>query len=193
MVFKIYSVLKKYNQIKVSCVALNAKLRDGVFETQNGVAVETNAINIRLAGALNLGDEEMKLSLTTVPVRGLKLSLTGKVVNSIELTGSLAEPDIRISGAAVAGKVASATGLGLLLAPFTGGIGLVAGTGIGLVAGDLLENWLADDNPCETAMERGAPLYRDDPEWMGRPMAELVNSILENNGNNFLTSKERIE
>ena len=189
----LFSSEKKYNQIKVSCVALNAKLRDGVFETQNGVAVETNAINIRLAGALNLGDEEMKLSLTTVPVRGLKLSLTGKVVNSIELTGSLAEPDIRISGAAVAGKVASATGLGLLLAPFTGGIGLVAGTGIGLVAGDLLENWLADDNPCETAMERGAPLYRDDPEWMGRPMAELVNSILENNGNNFLTSKERIE
>ena len=103
-------------------MAINAKLRDGVFETQNGVAIETNAINVRLAGMLDLGDEEMKLALTTVPVRGLKLSLTGNVVNSIELTGSLVEPTVRISGAAVAGKVASATGLGLLLAPFTGGI-----------------------------------------------------------------------
>lgn len=176
----LFSSEKKYNQIKISCVALNAKLRNGVFETQNGVAVETNAINIRLAGALDLGKEEMKLSLTTVPVRGLKLSLTGNVVNSIELIGSLAEPSIKISGAAMAGKVASATGLGLLLAPFTGGIGLVAGTGIGLVAGDLLENWLADDKPCQTAMERGAPLYRDDPEWMAQPMAELVGSVLEN-------------
>ncbi len=176
----LFSSEKKYNQIKISCVAVNAKLRDGVFETQNGVAVETNAINMRLAGMLDLGQEEMKLALTTVPVRGLKLSLTGKVVNSIEVTGSLAEPTIKISGAAMAGKVASATGIGLLLAPFTGGIGLVAGTGLGLVAGDLLENWLADDKPCETAMERGAPLYRDDPEWLGVPMADLVNRVLDN-------------
>ncbi len=175
----LFSSEKKYNQIKVECVALNAKLRDGVFETQNGVAVETNAINIRLAGSLDLGDEELHMSLTTVPVRGLKLSLTGNVVNSIQLTGNLADPDIQISGAAVAGKVASATGIGLLLAPFTGGIGLVAGTGVGLIAGDLLENWLADSDPCETAMERGAPLYRDDPDWMELPMAELVNSVLK--------------
>ena len=172
---------KKYNQIEVSCVAVNAVLRNGLIETQNGVAVETNAINMSLAGTLDLGKEEMKLSLTTVPVRGLKLSLTGNVVNSIELTGTLAEPSARISGAAVAGKVASATGLGLLLAPFTGGIGLVAGAGIGLVAGDLLENWLADGNPCETAMERGAPLYRDDPEWLKVPLAELTGSVLEAN------------
>lgn len=174
----LFSSEKKHNQIKISCMALNVKLRDGVFETQNGFAVETNAINMRLAGSLNLGDEEMKLALTTVPVRGLKLSLTGNVVNSVELTGSLAEPNIKISGAAMAGKVASATGLGLLLAPFTGGIGLVAGTGVGLLAGDLLENWLADDNPCDTAMKRGAPVYRDDPEWFNTPMTDLIHSVL---------------
>ena len=174
----LFSSEKKYNQMKVSCVALNVKLRDGRFETQNGFAIETNAINIRLAGSMDLGQEEMKLSLTTLPVRGLKLSLTGNVVNTITLTGSLAEPDIKISGAAVAGKVASATGLGLLLAPFTGGIGLVAGAGVGLIAGNLIENWLADVHPCETAMERGAPLYRDDPEWLSQPVAELISGVL---------------
>lgn len=172
---------KKYNQIKISCVSVNTKLRDGLIETQNGVAAETNAINVRLAGSLDLGDEDIQLALTTVPVRGLKLSLTGNVVNSIEITGNLAEPTIQISGAAVAGKVASATGIGLLLAPFTGGIGLVAGAGVGLLAGDLLENWLADDNPCETALERGAPHRRDDPQWMNTPVTELVNNILNNN------------
>ncbi len=174
----LFSSEKKHNQIKISCLALNAKLRDGVFETQNGFAIETNAINVRLGGSLNLGEEEMKLFLTTVPVRGLKLSLTGNVVNSVSLSGSLAEPDIKISGAAVAGKVASATGIGLLLAPITGGISLVAGAGIGLVAGDLLENWLADSHPCETAMTRGAPLYRNDPEWMGTPVSELINTVM---------------
>lgn len=170
---------KKHDQIKISCLALNAKLRDGVFETQNGFAIETNAINVRLAGNLDLGNEKMNLALTTVPVRGLKLSLTGKVVNSIELSGSLAEPDIKVSGAAVASKVASATGIGLLLAPLTGGLSLVAGAGIGFVAGDLLENWLADTHPCETALKRGAPLYHDDPEWMATDISDLMNIVLK--------------
>ncbi len=174
----LFSSEKKHNQIKVSCMALNAKLRNGVFDSQNGFAIETNAINIRLAGNLNLGEEEMNLSLTTVPVRGLKLSLTGNVVNSVALKGDLAQPDINISGASVAGKVASATGLGLLLAPLTGGISLVAGAGIGLVAGDLLENWLADDKPCKTAMEEGAPVYDDDPEWFSVPVADLIQGML---------------
>ena len=174
---------KKYNQMKISCATVNLKLRNGVAETEQGVAVETNAINVRLAGNLDLGNETLQLSLTTVPVRGIKLSLTGNVVNSMEITDSLAEPTIRISGAAVAGKVASATGIGLLLAPFTGGIGLVAGAGVGLLAGDLLENWLADDNPCETALERGAPSRRGDPEWMRIPVADLVNDVLGNENN----------
>lgn len=169
---------KKYDQIKIKCAALNVKLRDGQVHTEQGVAVETNAINVRLAGDLDLGDEKLKLALTTVPVRGIKLSLTGKVVNSIEISGNLAEPDIAISGAAVAGKVASATGIGLLLAPFTGGIGLVAGAGVGWLAGDLLENWLADGTPCETALKRGAPEYRDDADWINAPMADLVFDVL---------------
>lgn len=176
----LFSSEKKYNQIEVSCFAVNTVLRNGMAETQNGVAIETNAINIMLLGGLDLGQEDMQLSLTTVPVRGLKLSLTGNIVNSIQLTGNLAEPDIKISGAAMAGKVASATGLGLLLAPFTGGIGLVAGAGVGLLAGDLLENWFADDKPCQTAMKRGAILYEDDPVWMQIPVLELADSILNN-------------
>ena len=154
-------------------------LRSQVLKTENGFAIETNALNIGLVGSLNLGDEEMKLSLTTVPVRGLKLSLTGNVVNSVAISGSLAEPDISINGASVAGKVVSATGLGLLLAPFTGGISLVAGAGIGLVAGDLLENWLADDNPCKTAMKKGAPVYEDDPEWFSVPVMDLIKNMIK--------------
>ena len=170
---------KKYDRIKINCAAVNVKLRDGRVETEQGVAVETNAINLRLAGNLDLGEEELKLALTTVPVRGIKLSLTSKVVNSIEISGDLAEPTIAISGAAVAGKVASATGLGLLIAPFTGGIGLVAGAGVGWLAGDLLENWLADGSPCKTALNRGAPEYRSDPEWLNAPMSDLVSGVLK--------------
>lgn len=175
----LFTSKKKYNQITIKCAAVNVKLRNGKLETEHGVAVETNAINLRLAGDLDLGKEKMKLSLITTPVRGLKLSLSGSVVNAIEINGALAEPDVQINGSAVVGKVASATGIGLLLAPFTGGIGLVAGAGIGYVAGDLLENWLADDHPCKTAREKGAPGKRNDPEWLNMPMADLVNSVMK--------------
>ncbi|MDR1337687.1 MAG: AsmA family protein [Rickettsiales bacterium] len=169
---------KKYDQIKISCAAANMKLRDGRIETENGVAVETNAVNLRLAGKFNFGAETLKASLTSVPVRGLKLSLTGNVINSMEFSGNLAEPDMKISGSAVAGKVASATGIGLLLAPFTGGLGLVAGAGVGWLAGDLIENWLADDHPCKTAMTIGAPDDKGDPDWLNAPMAELVGGLI---------------
>ena len=99
-------------------------------------------------------------------------------MNTITISGNLAEPDIKISGAAMAGKALSATGIGLLLAPLTGGIGLVAGAGVGLLAGDLLENWLADDHPCETALEKGAPPRRHDPEWLNEVPETLANSVL---------------
>ena len=171
---------KKNEKIKISCAAVNVKLRNGLAETHNGVAVETAAINARLAGSVDLGKEKMKLALTTVPVRGLKLSVSGNLVNSIEITGNLSEPDVKVSGLSVAGKVASATGIGLLLAPLTGGLSVVAGAGIGLVAGDLLENWLADDEPCKTALKSGAPARRDDPEWLDKPVAELMDTVFNN-------------
>lgn len=169
---------KKYNQMTISCAVVNLMFRDGAAEIKNGVAIETNAINIRLGGDINLGEETLNLSLTTIPVRGIKLSITGSIVNTITITGNLAEPDIQISGAAVAGKALSATGIGLLLAPFTGGLGLVAGAGVGLLAGDLLENWLADDHPCETALEKGAAPRRHDPEWMRETAENLANGVL---------------
>ncbi|MBO7509246.1 MAG: AsmA family protein [Alphaproteobacteria bacterium] len=173
-----FSSNKKYNQMTIKAATANLKLRDGLIETQNGVAIETNAINVMLDGTVDLGAETLSLSLTTIPVRGIKLSISGNVVNTITITGNLAEPDIQISGAAIAGKALSATGLGLLLAPFTGGVGLLAGAGVGLLAGDLLTNWLADDNPCKTALERGAPSHKNDPEWMDLSAAELANGVI---------------
>ncbi len=167
---------KKHDKARISCVVANLKIRDGDIETKNGVAIETNSINARLAGDLNLGAETIDLALTTVPVRGLKLSLTGNVVNTVEIVGNLAEPDIQINGAALTGKVVSATGIGLLLMPFTGGVSFVAG----LFAGGLLENWLADSEPCKTALKEGAPRIDGDPMWMNIPVQVLATKIIEN-------------
>lgn len=169
---------KEYDQMKISCATINMKLRNGVVETKNGIAIESSAINLRVAGYADLGRETLRAQLISTPVRGIKLSITGNVINSIEIEGNMAEPEIRVFGAAIAGKVATSVGIGLLLAPFTGGLSVIAGAGVGFLAGDLIENWLADSAPCKTAMERGAPAMNGDATWLNSPRSELVEKML---------------
>ncbi len=169
----------KRDMIVIDKAIANVKLRNGLIETQNGVAVETHVINMRLAGTLDLGKETIQMSLASVPVRGLKLSLSGNLVNAMQITGNLAEPDFKINGAAVVEKVGSAVGIGLLLSPLTGGLSIAGGLVAGLFAGDLIEGWLADDNPYKTAKKKGAPRKRDDPEWMDVPIKKLVQDFFE--------------
>ena len=169
----------KRDMIEITGAVANIKLRDGLIETQNGVAVETHVINLRLAGTLDLGKEKIQLSLASVPVRGLKLSLSGNLVNSLQISGNLAEPDFKINGAAVVGKVGSAVGLGLLLSPLTGGLSIAGGLVAGFLAGDLLESWLADEHPYQTALERGAPVKHDDPEWFNESVSDLSRPLFE--------------
>ena len=57
-----FSSKKKYDQMKIDCLAVNLKLRDGIAKTHNSVAIETNAINIMLDGSVDLGEEKMQLS-----------------------------------------------------------------------------------------------------------------------------------
>jgi hypothetical protein len=168
----------KYDQMAVECAAANLKIRGGRIDTERGVAVATNAINIRAKGYVDFGAETMKAALATVPVRGLKLSVTGSIVNSMEISGNLAEPDFRVSGSAIAAKAITATGIGLLLAPFTGGLSIVAGAGVGLLAGDLLENWLSDSHPCRTALESGAPPESGDPEFLNLAPEQLAREMI---------------
>jgi hypothetical protein len=102
------------------------------------------------------------------------------LVNSLQISGNLAEPDFKISGRAIAGKVGSAVGLGLLLAPLTGGLSLAGGMVAGFFAGDLLESWLADEHPYQTAMNDGAPSKEEDPKWMNFPIEVLSQALFEN-------------
>ena len=169
----------KRDMIVIDKAIANVKLRNGLIETENGVAVETHIMNMRLAGNLDLGRETIQMSLASVPVSGLKLSLSGNLVNAMQITGNLAEPDFKINGVAVAEKVGSAVGIGLLLAPLTGGLSIAGGFVAGFLAGDLLESWLADDKPYKTAKKKGAPKKRGDPEWMDKPVKNLAQEVFE--------------
>ncbi|MCL2338802.1 MAG: AsmA family protein [Proteobacteria bacterium] len=164
--------------MRIKCLAANFKVRSGRVETERGIALETSEVNIRATGFADFGKEKMQASFVTTPVHGLKISFSGNVANSIEFTGSLAEPSLKMNANPLIGK-AIATGLGILLAPFTGGLSVVAGAGLGFLTGDLLANWLADDTPCKTALTSGAPAKPGDPEFMNRPLSDLVGEMVD--------------
>ncbi|MCL2017854.1 MAG: AsmA family protein [Alphaproteobacteria bacterium] len=168
----------KRDTMRINCAATNIKLRNGNMETERGVAIETTEVNIRAQGFVDLGAERLQASIVTTPVRGLKISISGNVINSMEFSGNIAEPDLKINRSAIMNRAVAATSVGLILAPFTGGLSIAAGAGVGLLTSDLLTNWLADDHPCKTALERGAPAQKGDPEFLNRPVEILVDEML---------------
>ncbi|MCL1902742.1 MAG: AsmA family protein [Alphaproteobacteria bacterium] len=170
----------RHDTLRINCAAVNVKFRDGRMETERGVAIETTEVNIRATGFVDLGRETLNASIVTTPVRGLRISFSGNVVNSMEFTGNMAEPDLRVNRNAVVGRAVAATGVGILLAPFTGGLSIAAGAGVGFLTSDLLKNWLADDNPCRTAKsERGAPSRPGDPAFLNKPLEDLIKTKLQ--------------
>jgi len=164
--------------MRIKCVAANIKVRSGRMETERGIALETSEVNIRAQGFADFGKEKMQASFVTTPVKGLKISFTGNVANSLEFSGSLAEPTLKMNAQPIINK-AIATGIGILLAPFTGGLSVVAGAGLGFLTGDILSNWLSDDTPCQTALTKAAPVRAGDPAFMARPLADLVSEMVD--------------
>lgn len=160
------------DQVRISCAVANMKIRNGFAETTRGIALESNVFNINIAGDVDLGQEQVRASITSHPSSGLRLSVTGDLTSLFEFEGSLAEPDIRLNQSGLLGK-AAATGAGIALAPFTGGASIAVGAGLGWIGGNLISSWLSDSNPCKTAMEESsAPILDDDSEFMKTPVAQ---------------------
>ncbi|MDR0319175.1 MAG: AsmA family protein [Rickettsiales bacterium] len=182
----LFKTSKDEDSARISCAAANLKARDGVIETKNGVALESSVFNINMAGDLDLGGETIRVSMTSRPVSGLRLSITGDLMSLMEFSGSLAEPSLSLNASGLLKKTAyTAAGVagGLALAPFTGGASLVVGAAGGWLGGNLLSSWLADPSPCKTAMESGsAPSRKSDPRFMRIPLSDAVSEIFEQAG-----------
>jgi hypothetical protein len=165
-------------QMRMSCAVANLKVRNGRIDMDKNVVVQTRAVNVRAIGNIDLGRETMEVSLNTTPADGIKLSVSGNLVNSMEFVGNLAEPDIRLNRTAVAEKL-MAVGVGIAVGALTGGVGLLVGAGAGLVGGEMISNWREDDNPCRVALKDGAPKSKSgDPAFMGQPVDRLAHGFL---------------
>ncbi|MGI5846167.1 MAG: AsmA family protein [Alphaproteobacteria bacterium] len=174
------TINNKYDKVAISCAVVNLKLRNGRIETNKGVVLQMRDVNMRAVGFVDLGKETLHISLASTPVRGIRLSISGNILNAMEFSGNLAEPDIKLNNRSIITRTATTTGLGMLvLAPFTGGLSIAAGVGVGFLAGDLLNNWLSDDKPCETALKDGVSEEGGDPEFMNRSLDELTGEIIK--------------
>ncbi len=171
---------KKYDKVAISCAVVNLKLRDGKAETDNGIALQMRDVNMRAVGFVDLGKETLHLSVASTPIRGIRLSLSGNILSAIEFSGNLAEPDIKLNNKEIISRTATTAGIGMLvLAPFTGGLSIAVGAGAGFLAGDLLNNWLSDEHPCETALNKGVTIKGSDPAFMNRSLEELTREVIK--------------
>lgn len=161
----------------ISCIVGNVKIRGGKIDTQNGIVMQTNRLNYRVVGDLDFGKETINSSIVSTPASGLKLSISNSIINSIVFSGNLSEPDIKINGSNVATKIVSSAGIGFLLSPFTAGMSIIAGAGIGFLAGSVIENWLSDSSPCETAVNSGTKIKDGDPDWLDLPVSYLIDNF----------------
>lgn len=161
----------------ISCIVGNVKIREGKIDTQNGIVMQTNRLNYRVVGDLDFGKETINSSIVSTPASGLKLSISNSIISSIVFSGNLSEPDIKINGSNVATKIVSSAGIGFLLSPFTAGMSIIAGAGIGFLAGSVIENWLSDSSPCETAVNSGTKIKDGDPDWLDLPVSYLIDNF----------------
>ncbi|MDR1027318.1 MAG: AsmA family protein [Rickettsiales bacterium] len=167
------------HQMKIKCAVANLMVRRGAVALERNVAAQTEQINILLVGNVDFGNERMSLRMDTKPLEGIRLSLSGAAANTMEFGGNLAEPDLRIGGAALA-EDAAAVGAGAAVGAVLGPVGAGVGAGVGWLGSKILGAWLADETPCRTALGSGAPSsHRRDPEFMKHDPAELAREFLK--------------
>lgn len=119
------------------CGVLNLQIADGVAQTNQGIALVTDKMQITSSGQIDLRTERLDLNVRPRATGGLGVGL-GTLVQAVKVTGPLSEPGVGID------KAGAARTLGALGAAFaTGGASLFAQGAKDRVDGG--------GDPCQTA------------------------------------------
>lgn len=137
-------------QSKIQCLVANLDISGGKTGSRRGIAIQTDAANIIVDGEVDLGAEQMDVSIITVVKEGFKIS--NSLAEMVKIQGSMARPKIIISQDGVINSAAKTAFTTLLIGTLTGGVTLVT-AGIGFVTKSWLLNIQEDRNPCLTAFE----------------------------------------
>lgn len=119
------------------CGVINFQISDGVAQTNQGIALVTDKMQITSSGQIDLRNERIDLNIRPRATGGLGVGL-GSLAQAVKVSGSLSDPGVGID------KAGAMKTLGVLGAAFaTGGASLLAQGAKDRIDGD--------GDPCQTA------------------------------------------
>ena len=135
---------EKQDHSALSCAVVNFNVAKGVATAENGIAVETDKVNVIGAGTVDLGTEMLDLTVVPKAKSGVGINLSSAVAGLVRVQGSLNDPTVGIDKA---GAAKAALSVGAALA--TGGLSVLGQA--------LISKTTQDDNPCLTALGKAPP------------------------------------
>lgn len=134
---------KKSNQTTLNCAVAYLPINSGMVNIQNSVGIETDRLDITLAGTINLANEALNISINPREKSGLTTGLD--LAGLVKIEGTLQNPQTRVNKAGVVNSAVS-IGLGFL----TGGISIAA---------ENAKSLATKSQPCKTALHSWSDIY----------------------------------
>lgn len=134
---------KKSNQTVLNCAVAYLPVSSGVVNIQNSVGIETDRLDITLAGSINLANEALNISINPREKSGLTTGLD--LAGLVKIEGTLQNPQTGVNKAGVVNSAVS-IGLGFL----TGGISIAA---------ENAKSMATKSQPCKTALHPWSDIY----------------------------------
>ena len=134
---------KKSNQTTLDCAVAYLPINSGMVNIQNSVGVETDRLDITLAGSINLANEALNISINPREKSGLTTGLD--LGGLVKIEGTLKNPQTGVNKAGVVNSAVS-IGLGFL----TGGISIAA---------ENAKSLATKSQPCKTALHSWSDIY----------------------------------
>jgi uncharacterized protein involved in outer membrane biogenesis len=134
---------KKSNQTTLECAVAYLPINSGMVNIQNSVGVETDRLDITLAGTINLASEVLNISINPREKTGLTTGLD--LGGLVKIEGTLKNPQTGVNKAGVVNSAVS-IGLGFL----TGGISIAA---------ENAKSLATKSQPCKSALHSWSDIY----------------------------------
>ena len=134
---------KKSNQTTLNCAVAYLPINSGLVNIQNSVGIETDRLDITLAGSINLANEALNISINPREKSGLTTGLD--LAGLVKIEGTLQNPQTGVNKAGVVNSAVS-IGLGFL----TGGISIAA---------ENAKSLATKSQPCKTALHSWSDIY----------------------------------
>jgi hypothetical protein len=134
---------KKSNQTILNCAVAYLHINIGMVNIQNSVGIETDRLDITLAGTINLADEALNININPREKSGLTTGLN--LAGLVKIEGTLQNPQTGVNKAGVVNSAVS-IGLGFL----TGGISIAA---------ENAKSLATKSQPCKTALHSWSDIY----------------------------------